>query len=934
MAEGCMRWPGTAFVVVLVLSVGTVPTVAAQTVTGVLVDGSTGRGIPGAFVTLIDPTGREVASRLTNADGLYQVQAPGPGRYTLRAERIGYTPGESSPFDLAVDERVTYRFEISVTAVQLEGIRVPTRSRCAAHPSRNEGMARVWEQARQALSATAVTASDRDYRFRALHSERRLDPESLAVENQRGRIIDLAGQSPFASVDAADLERGGFVQRRNGDTYFYAPDLDLLLSDSFLGMHCFRLVDGSAGEAGLIGLAFEPAPGRRVPGIQGTLWLDRETAELRRLEFRYTRLPWDLPTENIGGRVEFTPLATGAWIISRWWIRTPYLGVRTFQAGSGARRERTFISAIREEGTTVLEVREPSGDRIAGLPDDLLADLVADLPRMVVEPGIRVLGTTSLMPGVEARISGRIVDAETGDPVPGVVVTVDGTRAKGVSDEDGGFQVTAVPTGSRTLRVNHPDFGSDAATLVVRPWEAVQTEVALMHRGPGQPRSSAVQPASQVAGQVVLEGWGEPMPGTTVVLMDRETALDSVTASEDGTYVLPLPATGSYRLQARHGSSPDAWSPPVSFRPGELIGPVILELPSPLFQRAQSCHGTEAPAGTGVLAGVVVDSDTEMPVPSARVMLEWDERGNRGIREITASSAGHFVVCAVPAGVAMTARVHALGAVSAQHGGIVVQDGALARYDLTLDLAGRGALAGAVLEAETRSVDGPSRLSGQLLDATTRRPVPAARITLSGHREVLSGQDGRFSFTGLEPGSYDIEVDHVGYGRPSAAVEVGANSEVAVLFRVPPRAIELEGLAVRARRQTMASRMAGARPHRTMAGPRLADVQRRGAPLSELLYEIAGIRLNYARAGGEGALQVCAEATRGRGMGGGCNMIEVFVDGVTVPDAVARQLLTTGVTDYERIEYLPPGEAMRWGMRAAEAGALFLWTTRAPGGSR
>ncbi|HEV2749214.1 MAG TPA: carboxypeptidase-like regulatory domain-containing protein [Gemmatimonadales bacterium] len=87
--------------------------------------------------------------------------------------------------------------------------------------------------------------------------------------------------------------------------------------------HCFGIKGPTVLDSGLIGLSFEPVPGHTLRDVAGVLWLDRQTAELRSLEYRYTNLASWVPRDRAGGRLEFERLPTGAWIVRRWWIRSP-----------------------------------------------------------------------------------------------------------------------------------------------------------------------------------------------------------------------------------------------------------------------------------------------------------------------------------------------------------------------------------------------------------------------------------------------------------------------------------------------------------------------------------------------------------------------------------------------------------------------------------
>ena len=69
------------------------------------------------------------------------------------------------------------------------------------------------------------------------------------------------------------------------------------------------------------------------------MWVDRASAELRRLEFRYANVSPE-EQEKAGGDVEFKRVHDGTWLISRWNIRMPVLeqSVRGRSADFGARR--------------------------------------------------------------------------------------------------------------------------------------------------------------------------------------------------------------------------------------------------------------------------------------------------------------------------------------------------------------------------------------------------------------------------------------------------------------------------------------------------------------------------------------------------------------------------------------------------------------------
>jgi hypothetical protein len=74
---------------------------------------------------------------------------------------------------------------------------------------------------------------------------------------------------------------------------------------------------------GFLGIAFRPRTNRITGGINGTIWLDAGTFELRFVEFRYTNLITVPSNPHLGGEVHFLRLESGAWLVRRWLVRMP-----------------------------------------------------------------------------------------------------------------------------------------------------------------------------------------------------------------------------------------------------------------------------------------------------------------------------------------------------------------------------------------------------------------------------------------------------------------------------------------------------------------------------------------------------------------------------------------------------------------------------------
>lgn len=105
---------GILSAVVAITALATLPTSAvAQAVGGTVVDAATDARVDGARVVLVDENGAERAAAVADTAGEFRLEATAPGRYRLRAERLGYAETVSDPVEVAGGEVVVVVLRMS-----------------------------------------------------------------------------------------------------------------------------------------------------------------------------------------------------------------------------------------------------------------------------------------------------------------------------------------------------------------------------------------------------------------------------------------------------------------------------------------------------------------------------------------------------------------------------------------------------------------------------------------------------------------------------------------------------------------------------------------------------------------------------------------------------------------------------------------------------
>ena len=200
-------------------------------------------------------------------------------------------------------------------------VKTSARTPCRIHPESAAETADLWVMARTALESSVATDSHPPLLL--IRKWRRTLTSSLSLISEQLDTSRVITRQPFGVKPPSNLERVGYIQRMLRSVIFYGPDPDEIVTERFLRQHCFRRVAGSGATEGLLGLTFEPIPAQQNPDVAGTLWVEPVSAALRYVEYAWTNTPGWAGDGKAHGRTDFARLATGGWVIQRWYIRLP-----------------------------------------------------------------------------------------------------------------------------------------------------------------------------------------------------------------------------------------------------------------------------------------------------------------------------------------------------------------------------------------------------------------------------------------------------------------------------------------------------------------------------------------------------------------------------------------------------------------------------------
>lgn len=443
------------------------------------------------------------------------------------------------------------------------------------------------------------------------------------------------------------------------------------------------------------------------------------------------------------------------------------------------------------------------------------------------------------------------------------------------------------------------------------------------------------------AAQVSVVDLGSDSSATITALVDAA-----------GHYHLDSLRSGRYLLQLSHPTldSLDVSLPPEQF---EIAAGTITRadhsLPTGEKLRALVCPGVRLGPEKVVVAGRVVDAETDAPLKGAHVVAAWTElsvdgktrtivtQGKQAV--VSTGRAGEYRLCGLPAVKTLELQIqHGDRASAATRLSVTLEEGVAVR-DFSLSTQTAPTLAALdsldqVVAALGRSTNPDAdstrhelelRGSGSLMGTvrtSTGQPLEGAEVRVRhGGPSTVTNDSGRFALDGLPFGTQVLLVRHLGYALVEMPVELRRERQMDVSVRMT-RAVTLDSVRVLASKWPLAEFEYNRRTNLQGRFLTLADIQRTKATKTSDLIPLLGGPVMMGR-GRRVRMQETDYDPPGTHSCKEANVVIDGVDGQSVDDVQPIQI--AGIELYKNAAAAPVEYAGR-----ADCGLIVIWLRPGP----
>ena len=262
-------------------------------VSGVVHAADNGPALPFSVVTI--PS--RAIQVFSNDSGRFRLAGLAPGAFVVQVRHLGFAPRDIR-LTLRPGQDTILAVSLAPVAVNLAAMRIRASRGCdepgAPRAADDTAFAAVFDQLRQ--NAVQYQALATTYPFAALFSR------TIDTEEHNG-LLDrkLSDTTVFRSDHRWVYHPGEIIGRDHDarsptDFVLHIPTLDVIADSAFLATHCFangglESLNGTA----LLRVDFRVATSVSVPDVDGSMYLDTATYQIRRTVVRLSRRPREAP---------------------------------------------------------------------------------------------------------------------------------------------------------------------------------------------------------------------------------------------------------------------------------------------------------------------------------------------------------------------------------------------------------------------------------------------------------------------------------------------------------------------------------------------------------------------------------------------------------------------------------------------------------------
>lgn len=456
-------------------------------------------------------------------------------------------------------------------------------------------------------------------------------------------------------------------------------------------------------------------------------------------------------------------------------------------------------------------------------------------------------------------------------------------------------------------------------------WSLFTVGVAMLAAGERASAQQSSGSAGEITGVVYDSLDAQPLGDASVFLVG--TSFSAATDARGRFHLDSVPA-GAYRVAFESAALDALGLTPnprqVAVRAG-VVDTIALFVPSVATLLESMCPASQAAGGQSILVGSVRDAASGASVASATVTLSWSDisvakkavaQTNHVVPAMTAAD-GSYAVCGIPGDAVVT--IHAVAGQRAS-GMLDVNVPAqrLMRQDVAIALG-------------ANSADGRTAALAGVVTDTTGHPLGGAEVELAGDRIIArSDEQGHFRLAALPGGSWDVQVQRIGFLPSRVAVDLHPGRTISASFALRVATSLLDTIHVRARRPDAFALQEKARQYPGAAFFSSAAIDSlHASQVTDILRTVKGVQLVYPDSGGPPLVQMTRSRFSDLAHAGICP-IEYYVDGVPFdmknnPDGYFHPSDIASIEVYDGASNIPP----EYKSGSAACGAVVIWTTRA-----